>query len=248
MGKEIYYNNFGSKMVIIEYVNWDKVKVVFPEYNWESEYISMGNIRKGKVKCPYEPRLCEVGYLGEGEYLTYDCINNQETKAYQHWKHMINRCYNKKQLKARPSYMQCEVCDEWLNFQNFAEWYEENYYEVEGEKMCLDKDILVKGNKIYYPETCIFVPEKINTLFVKSNKARGKYPIGVAKQNKKYKATINKYGENVHLGYYNTPNEAFEVYKTEKEQYVKEIAEKYKNIIPQKLYEIMNDYNVEIED
>ena len=59
-----------------------------------------------------------------------------------------------------------------------AEWIENNYYEVSGEKMCLDKDILCKGNKIYSRETCIFVPSRINTLFIKCNKSRGKDPIG----------------------------------------------------------------------
>ena len=65
--------------------------------------------------------------------------------------------------------MDCSVYEGWHNFQNFAKWYEDNYYEIEEEQMHLDKDILVKGNKVYSPDTCVFVPETINGLFVKSN-------------------------------------------------------------------------------
>lgn len=68
---------------------------------------------------------------------------------------MIKRCYNQKCLLKDNTYRGCSVCDEWLNFQNFGEWYDENYYEVPNEVMDLDKDILHKGNKIYSPDNCV---------------------------------------------------------------------------------------------
>ena len=122
--------------------------------------------------------------------------------------------------------------------------------------MCLDKDILNKGNKIYSPDNCIFVPNNINILFVKRDKSRGDYPIGVHynKYAKKFQAqcSIYNYKENKtkrkHLGYYNTTEKAFKVYKEFKEQNIKDIADYYKEQIPQKLYNAMYEYEVEIDD
>lgn len=86
---------------------------------------------------------------------------------------MLNRCCSGKLHKRESTYINCKVCDEWLNFQNFSEWFKNNYYEVEGQRMELDKDILNKGNKIYSPNTCIFVPHNINNLFTKMIKLEG---------------------------------------------------------------------------
>ena len=97
---------------------------------------------------------------------------------------MLTRCYSDKYKKKKPTYEDCKVYEELLNFQNFAKWDSENYYEIEGETMCLDKDILVKHNKIYSPETCVYVPNTINVLFTKSDKIRGNTPIGVNEQKK----------------------------------------------------------------
>ena len=58
----------------------------------------------------------------------------------------------------------------------------------------LDKDILVKGNKVYSPETCCFVPQEINSLLVTSVRSRGDQPIGVSynKLTQKYEAYYNE--------------------------------------------------------
>ena len=120
--------------------------------------------------------------------------------------------------------------------------------------MEIDKDILCKGNKIYSPQTCIIVPQRINKLFTKSNKLRGDLPIGVYynKQNKKYRSQISKIEngkkQRVYLGLYNTPQEAFESYKKAKENYIKQVADEYKLYIPKELYDAMYDYRVEITD
>ena len=169
---------------------------------------------------------------------------------------MLRRCYDSKFHKNQPTYVNCFVCKEWLNFQNFADWYYENYYEIEGEVMCLDKDILIKGNKIYSPDTCMFVPKLINGLFTKHTKTRGDYPIGVSynKRDKKFISQCCVYNrkerktKSKNLGSYNTPEEAFKVYKEYKEKYIKEVADYYKDKIPKKLYDAMYKYEIEITD
>ena len=168
---------------------------------------------------------------------------------------MLIRCYEPYTINKYPTYIEVIVCKEWHNFQNFAKWYEENYYEIGKGKMHLDKDILFKGCKIYSPKTCIFVPERINYLFIKSNAIRGEYPIGVSwyKTSNKFRVQckiLDKENNRkvIHLGYYTTSEEAFLAYKVFKENYIKQVADEYKKLIPQKLYEAMYKYEVEIND
>ena len=247
-------NTFGSEMIIIEYRNTMDIDVYFPEYDWIAKGTQYGNFKNGNIKCPYEKRYYEVGYIGEGEYKV--CENGKITRVYSTWNNMLKRCYDEKYHEKQPTYINCEVCDELHNFQNFGKWFDENYYEVEGEKMCLDKDILVKHNKIYSPETCIFVPERINTLFTKCDRSRGESVIGTNyhKRDKVYQAYCNlinpKTGKSKrkYLGYYDTQEKAFQVYKYYKEKNIKQIADYYFGRIPDKLYNAMYNYEVEITD
>ena len=124
--------------------------------------------------------------------------------------------------------------------------HENNVYNIE-DKLELDKDILIKGNKIYSPNNCIFVPKIINSLF-SSHDRRDNLPIGVKKQDKGYMARIRIDGKLKYLGYYETPEKAFYVYKEAKEKEIKRVADLYKDKIPQKLYEAMYNYEVEITD
>ena len=163
-------------MIIINYRKVKDIDVYFPKYDWTVKGVQYYNFKKGNIKCPYEKRTYGICYLGEGKYKAWK--NNKDTRVYKTWKSMLQRCYDEKLQEKYPTYKGCVVCDEWHNFQNFAKWYEDNYYEVCDEKMCLDKDILVKGNKIYSPETCIFVPQTINLLFNKNLNTRGDSVIG----------------------------------------------------------------------
>lgn len=251
---EIGINNFGSEMVIVGYRKAKDIDVYFPEYNWIAKSIQYDNFKNGNIKCPYEKRYYEVGYIGEGKYKTSE--NGKNTKCYKTWHNMLRRCYDPKSHKKEPTYINCEVCKEWYNLQDFGNWFMDNYYEIECERMALDKDILCKGNKIYSPDNCIFVPERINTLFIKRDKLRGDYPIGVNyhKRDKKFQASCHIYDfkENksklTYLGYYNTPTEAFNTYKRFKENNIKEVADYYKNLIPTKLYNALYNYKIDIDD
>lgn len=245
-------NNFGSKIIISKYKNARDIDIFFPEYNWTAKNRIYSEFKKGTIKCPYELRYYNKGYLGEGIYKP--TINHKNTRCYDTWYDMLKRCYNYKFHDKYPTYKECKVTEEWHNFQNFAKWYEDNYYEIENEVMCLDKDILVKGNKLYSSETCIFVPQRINKLFISASNIRGKYPIGVFydKDRDKYvvncSVIINGINKQKKIGRYNTSEEAFIVYKQFKENYIKEVADEYKDLIPSKLYEAMYNYEVEIND
>lgn len=201
-----------------------------------------------------ERTIYSLGYLGEGDYSPRK--DGVKTIQYNYWYDMLRRCYNKKALEKRPTYEDKYVCEEWLNFQNFAKWFDENYYKINGERTELDKDIINKGNKIYSPETCVFVPHRINSLFIKCDKLRGNYPVGVDfhKDIKKFRVRCNVYDneikkvKSIFLGYSNTIEEAFYVYKEFKEKYIKQVADEYKDRIPSKLYEAMYNYIVDIDD
>ena len=118
--------------------------------------------------------------------------------------------------------------------------------------MQLDKDILIKNNKIYSPKTCVFVPRCINAIFTKRNADRGNLPIGVTERYGKYNvvmsATILGKKGTTSLGCYDNIQDAFMTYKTYKEKYIKEVADTYKDYIPHKLYNALYHYNVEITD
>ncbi len=233
---EKHITNEGYEIEIIEYHGREKCVVQFYD-GFILRNLQYSNIKNGKVKNPYHKSKYGVGYLGEGEY-----IARRGCKIYITWNNMLSRCYNEKEIIKHPTYIKCSVCEEWHNFQNYAKWYEENF--VEGFEV--DKDILVKGNKIYSPETCCFVPSEINNLFIKQNKNRGNLPIGVNKKNKSatYQAQISK----KYLGSYVTPIEAFLVSKQAKEKHIKEMADKWKNKIKKECYNALINYNVEITD
>lgn len=239
----------GSKMIITRYESYNNIDIYFPEYDWTFYGSYYQNFKSGSVKCPYEPRVYGVGYYGEGKYIISK--NNKVLNYSQIWISMLSRCYGKKYLLRQPTYKDCTVCEEWHNFQNFAKWFEENYYKVNNERMCLDKDILIKGNKIYSPDTCVFVPQSINNLFVKRDASRGDYPIGVSynKKNGKFQAKCNNVNkESVELGDFDNPIDAFNEYKRFKELTIKKKADLCKDIIPKKLYDALYEYEVDITD
>lgn len=174
-------------------------------------------------------------------------INGSLIKSYKTWIALLQRCYNLKTQEKYPTYIGCSVCEEWLYFSNFKKWYDENY--IEGYQ--LDKDILMKGNKIYSPETCCFVPKRINSLIINGAGKRGKYPIGVflCKKTGKYIAHFSN-AKKKHLGIYSNIEEAFNAYKIARESYIKDIAKEYflKGLITKIIRNALYNYKIEITD
>lgn len=194
----------------------------------------------GCPKCYHESRKTLI--FGKG---VNDMLSVNKTQSYSIWFAMLQRCYDSKTQRKQPTYKGCSVCEEWLTYSNFKRWYDKNYREG----YHLDKDILIKGNKIYSPETCCFVPYDINTMFTKNNKHRGKYPIGVHESHKT-KGRFEAEAGNKYIGSFDTPNEAFYAYKQEKERQIKEKATDYYNrgLIEKRVRDALFRYEVEITD
>lgn len=253
VGQQIV-NKWGSLMTIVEYKSNKNITVEFENgYRTDAQY---PRFKQGSIKSPYDKTIYKIGYIGEGIYTPYNSEQNKNTIQYEYWIKMFARCYDEKTLEKYTTYENKYVCEEWHNFQNFAKWFDENYYKVDGQRMQLDKDILFKDNRIYSPDTCVFVPQRINTLFVKCDKSRGEYPIGVSFNKKRNKLVAqcsifdlesNK-TKKINLGDFNKVEEAFNTYKRFKESYIKEVANEYRNQIPQNLYNAMCNYVVEIDD
>lgn len=140
---------------VVKYESNEKVTIVFVDTNYKCTKKS-SHIRSGQIKDRLKPAIHGVGFIGDGNFKSKE--SGKETKAYTAWINMIRRCYDEKYQELNPTYLGCSICEDWRNFQNFAEWYQDNY--ISG---CdLDKDIMVSGNKIYSPRTCKFATRKEN--------------------------------------------------------------------------------------
>lgn len=232
----------GYKIKITEYFNAKNCTISF-----ENELIiknkTYSSIVSGAILNPYHPTVYGIGHIGIGKYATQ--VDNVKSKIYYAWNNILERCYSEKLHKRKPTYKEITICKEWRDFQVFAMWYEKSYKEG----FELDKDILKKGNKVYSPQTCCFVPSEINNLFTNRKNARGLLPIGVRKCKDGYKAKLRLSNVQTELGIiFDTPEEAFQAYKTAKEQYIKEVADKWKPFIKPNVYCAMYTYQVEITD
>lgn len=231
-------NNNDEWMTIIEYNNSRDITIEFDNGGivYSARY---SHFKTGQIKNPYTPSVCGVGYLGDAT--GYE--NGKPLKSYQTWVNMLKRCYDIKYQERFPTYKGCEVCDEWKCYADFKKWYDYNIYEINGERVCLDKDILIKRNKTYSPETCLLVPESINMLFTTQNK-NNNLPKGVCwyKKFNKYGAYINIDGKKKTLGYFDNISEAKESYLKARNMELKRVAEKYKEFIPEKLYYKLIEY------
>lgn len=240
-----FTTNEGYIAEITEYFNSNNCTILLNDGN-TIHNINYKNLKIGVIRNHFHKSIYNVGYLGIGKHRTKEC--KKPTKVYNKWFGIMERCYSEKYHKKQPTYINCSVDERWHNFQVFGDWYDENYNPEYMQGWALDKDILVKGNKIYSPETCCFVPQEVNNLFNTRDNCRGTLPIGVLKCGKKYSAGFTRGGVSVHLGVFNTPTEAFEVYKTAKEEYIKEVADEWRGQISEICYHGMLNYTIEIND
>ena len=245
VGKILKSKNFGD-FKILKCNDATNVEIQFLKTGYEM-VTQLGNIRNGKVKDPYSPSVYDIGIVGT-KYPSK--VNGVKTKEYELWHSMLTRCYSDVYKKKQPTYEGCEVSDKFKSYEYFYEWCHKQI-GFNNKDWHLDKDLLVKGNKVYSESTCIFIPAEINQVLIKREALRGEYLIGVYWHNTKkaFKAQVNtNKGKQEYLGLFNTELEAFNAYKDAKEAFIKEQANKWKSQIDIRAYNALMNYKVEITD
>lgn len=220
----------------VEYVNNHTLVTVICPMHGEFKQAPLDHLHNHG--CPKCPRKSKMGVC--------DIHKVANTTCHNVWKGIIGRCYLTNRSRDY-SYKDCKICDEWLTFSNFKKWFDDNHQQGYD----IDKDLLIKGNKVYSPDTCCFIPPELNKVFTKRKRCRGKFPLGVAiSKSGKYDSRIRMNKKDYFLGAYTTIEEAFNAYKTAKEKYIKELAEKYfqEGKITEKVYNALMKYEVEITD
>ena len=239
-------SNLSGDFKIVKYNDKTNVQIQFLKTGYETS-ARLHNIRKGEVKDPYIPSVFGVGMLGT-KYPSRE--GDRNTKEYTLWVNMLQRCYSDTLKKRCPTYEGCEVSNNFKSYEYFYEWCNKQV-GFRNSGWHLDKDLLIKGNKVYSENTCVFIPTEINTVLVKCTASRGEYLIGVYwhNTNKAFMAQVSKNkGKQECLGYFKTETEAFNSYKKAKEAFVKEQADKWKSQIDERAYEALMNYTVEITD
>ncbi len=163
--------------------------------------------------------LLGVG-INDAPFVTQTIIDGQRVShpAYAAWAGVLKRSLSPKEKQKHKTYSDVTVCAEWTLFSNFLFWWRGNHTR----DWHLDKDLLKPGNKIYGPEGCIYVPQWLNLLTVDHRAGRGRWPLGVHfnSEKQKFRAELTAHGRKRHLGYFDTPEHAFRVYKNAKLEHV----------------------------
>ena len=222
---ETFISNEGYSIEVVDGGSKVKYCTIRIDGKYERE-AHISNIKDGKIKNIYHQSVYDVGFFGLGNY-------SQKThgKIYKIWNRILQRCYSEKYHKRHPAYKYATVCKEWHNFQIFAKWCEYNY--IDGYD--LDKDLL-GGDKIYSPETCIFIPPALNAFLANNHSTNKSGYIGVSWDNarNKWDACITDgNGKNNRIGYYTDIKDASAAYKAQRKIYAQEWRAKMNGILPQ---------------
>lgn len=159
--------------------------------------------------------------VNDSQYSVSAVIDGKKAMCpiYSKWRHMLGRCYDDGVQKKQPTYIGCTVCSDWLNFSSYLRWYDNNH--IEG--FDVDKDIKIKGNKHYSPNTCLFVSRGVNSLLTDCGSLRGDYPIGVSyrKDNGMFRSRVNSGDRSINLGQFDSAEKAHYAYKIAKNEQIR---------------------------
>ena len=231
----MFKNNQGIEFEVVKRVQGQKFLVRFCTPEGFEAVCKAGNITKGAVRYPFKPSHAGVGVLG-----TFPV--NVSDYQYKSWSGMLKRVY-----KPTPSqlsqYGDCSVSEDWHAYENFYHWATHQQYQ---EGWHLDKDLLIKGNREYNQDACVYLPKDINIFLTARRNHRGMYPVGVTYHERldKYQATCNVAGKSVYLGLFSDPATAFLAYKKEKESYAKALAKAWTGVISAKAVDALLKYEV----
>lgn len=242
LGKIYNSNNFG-KFCVVEYINNKNVSVMFLDTGYVTKTTTK-EINNGSIMDRLKPSVNGVGIIGVKYKSKESC--NKTKKEYALWNSMLERCYSKTNRAKFVAYDGCSTSENFKRYEFFYEWCQDQVGFKCGYE--LDKDLLIKGNKLYSENTCLFLPKEVNAAISLKKSQRSKFLIGVRKRGEHFSARYSCFNKGVEFGKFSTEIEAFLAYKKAKEDYLKSLAEKYMKSIDYRAYKALINYCVETTD
>lgn len=220
---------------VIEVINRKNIKIMFHDPIWET-VVRLEHLLTGKVKNKMFPLSKSKEFIGDGYFNT---INAKE--AYFAWKNMFRRVYKSSTIIQKRAYGDVEICQEWLNFQNYAEWYYNQINQYSDWRNVnfvwqVDKDLTCFGNKTYCPEKCVILPNAVNAVLINSTAARGTNPIGLIVKPKGFEVRFSEFNRSKTVGFFEKECDARMAYWEAKFQSIHAVARFYQKYIPPKLF------------
>ena len=228
------FETYSSGMIkILEYTNSNRILVEF-ENTGSQRWCSLTHILGKKLYDYYAPVVYGVGFTGQGDFSA-----TKDNRAYRQWHDMMRRCYSD-EVEKFPTYVGVTVCEEWYCFQNFAAWAtKQDAFYYKKPVWQLDKDLLMPGCKIYSPDTCCYLPNKINSFMIKTNvngsynpKAKSWTFFGKNTEGKKISRTFKD------------KEEGLTWYKNTKQATMRRLAEEHKHLVPENVYLAMLNWEL----
>lgn len=180
----------GGDLIVLERLNTGS-KNRYVKVQWLDDFgyiqdVRVDTLKTGSIRNPYQRTVEGIGYLGVGVH------DRTDRDKYNSWASMIARCYRQKLKDKYPTYEECYSTDDWHCYQTYADFYESCPYRKKGWN--LDKDLLVPGNKLYSPDTCVYLPSNINTklFYVPTKNKFGLKGVWYDSQYDKWMATVSK--------------------------------------------------------
>ena len=252
-----FKTNSGWSGEVLEYINASKVLVKFQ--CGEIREVSWNNILSGGIKPRNQPTVFGKGYFGVGEYVPKSWRSHKGKKypeeVYNTWVNMIRRIHSNHVIKAESRYTKVSIEEDWYNFQNFCSWSVEqigyNNKDDNGRAWCLDKDILLEGNLVYRPDTCVYVPDELNIFFAVKDRGKGMQGTGfIPKVTPNSREGYGAYCQNPftkkndYLGFFYNEVDANRAYCSKKNEFARELAEKYEGLVDSRVIEALKNFDI----
>lgn len=190
------------------------------------------DVRAGEIKDKLLPKHFGVGFIGNGPYI-------ERHPAYSHWVGMLTRVYGVDRFSC---YDGCSIHEQWHDFQNFAKWFNHQVYQ---KGWHLDKDLINRDCKLYSPDTCVFLPPKLNYFVRVPSSRTTDLPRGVKRAGKRFVAYCRDiHGNPVLVGSFADPATAHLAYMRFKKSVATDFAEAYKEIVADTAYQALLNYKV----
>lgn len=251
---ECRYNNTGHRMEIVEYRGATDITVKWDCGNTQTT--TYQNFKKGTISYANHKGFAGAGYHGFGKYAMSWPKEGQvlvPKHITKYWRYMLLRVYNKDYLGEAKNvgYLDTIICEDWLNFQNFAEWCFLQKgcgsKDDRGAIFQLDKEILGTCGKEYSPDACVFVPQELNIFF--SKKTVGKYGRGVKAVYKNgklqgYTSNVSELGEERYLGFFSDPEDARLAHYEAKKEVAQLLARKWEGRVDERVVEALQSFEL----